>query len=212
MDIFIRKETEADYRSVEELTRDAFWNVNSPGCDEHYLVHILRNSPAFIPELDLVAEVNGKIVGNIMYAHSSIQKTDGTIFPVLTFGPLSVLPEYQKMGIGGQLIQLSMQKATEMGYTAVLIYGDPVYYSKFGFVAAEEFKIRTNQGLYAAALQAYELQPGSLSGVNGKFDEGESYQIDPVLSAEFERGFPFKEKLVTPSQSRFMELVGMVHE
>lgn len=212
MDILIREETESDYRSVEELTREAFWNLNVPGCDEHYLAHSLRKSPAFIPELDLVAETDGKIVGNIMYAHSSIKQNDGSILPVLTFGPLSVLPEFQKKGIGGQLIRKSIAKAIAMGYSAILIYGDPAYYARFGFVAAEEFKIRTNQGLYAAALQAYELQPGALSGVSGKFDEGEAYQIDPELSAQFDKGFPFKEKLVTPSQSRFMELVRMVHE
>lgn len=212
MELFIRKETEADHRAVEELTRDAFWNVNVPGCDEHYLVHTIRNAKAFIPELDLVAEVNGRIVGNIIYAHSVILQNDGTIFPVLTFGPLSVLPKYQKKGIGSQLIQVSMKLAVDRGFSAILIYGDPEYYSRFGFAAAEKFNIRSSQGLFAAALQAYELTPGALSGISGRFDEGEAYQIDPDLSAEFDKDFPFKEKLVTPSQTRFLEMVKMVHE
>lgn len=212
MKIIIRKETESDHRAVEELTRDAFWNVNVPGCDEHYLVHTIRKAEAFIPDLDLVAEVNSQIMGNIMYAHSFIQQNDGTKFPVLTFGPLSVLPEYQKKGIGGQLIRVSMKQAADMGFSAILIYGDPAYYSRFGFVAAEAFNIRSNQGLFAAALQVYELKPGALQCISGRFDEGEAYQIDPDLSTEFDKGFPIKEKLVTPSQARFLELVKMVHE
>jgi len=212
MELMIRREIQSDYRTVEELTREAFWNVNVPGCDEHYLVHTLREAMAFIPELDLVAEIYGQIVGNIMYAHSSIIQNDGKVIPVLTFGPLSVLPEFQKKGIGGQLVRTSMNKAVEMGFTAILIYGDPDYYSRFGFTAAEKFNIRSSQGLFAAALQAVELRPGALNGVDGRFDEGEAYQVDPVLSAEFDKEFPFKEKTVTPSQARFLEMLQMVHE
>lgn len=212
MELVIRNENESDHRNVEVLTRNAFWNVHVPGCDEHYLVHTIRTAKAFIPELDLVAEVNGQIVGNIMYAHSTIHQNDGTIFPVITFGPLSVLPEHQKKGIGGQLIRVSMKQAEDMGFAAVLIYGDPAYYSRFGFAAAEKFNIRSSQGLFAAALQVCELKPGALNDVSGRFEEGEAYQIDPALSAEFDKEFPFKEKFETPSQARFLDLVKMAHE
>jgi hypothetical protein len=99
-----------------------------------------------------------------------------------------------------------------MGYSAVLIYGDPEYYSKFGFDAAENFNIRSSQGLFAAALQACELHQGALAGVNGRFEEGEAYDFDPDLAEEFEKTFPFKEKHETTSQARFLELVQMVHE
>lgn len=212
MEITIRNEIEADYRKVEELTREAFWNVHVPGCDEHFLVHTIRKARDFIPELDLVAESNGQIIGNILYAHSKIIQHDGKVFPAVTFGPLSVLPEFQNQGIGKQLIEFSMKKAREMGFPAVLIYGDPEYYSRFGFKAAEEFNIRNSQGLFAAALQVCELVSGALTGVNGRFEEGEAYQIDSALAEEFDRSFPFKEKSVTPGQARFLELVQMTHE
>ncbi len=210
--IVLREERPEDFRKVEELTREAFWNVHVPGCNEHYLVHILRGAEDFIAELDLLAEIDGEIVGNIIYARSLVIGIDGTVFPVLTFGPLSVLPECQKRGIGRKLIEFSTERARRMGYSAVLIYGDPEYYSRFGFAAAEKFNIRSSQGLFAAALQAYELFPGALNGVSGRFEEGTAYEIDSDLAEEFEKTFPFKEKLVTPSQARFMELVQMVHK
>lgn len=212
MELIIRNETESDYRKVEELTREAFWNIHVPGCDEHYLVHTLRNSKQFIPELDFVAVADGMIVGNIMYAHSSIMTYDNEKYQVITFGPISVLPSHQNLGIGSKLIEVTKKKAFEMGFTAILIYGDPEYYSRFGFVAAEEYNIKSSSGMYAAALQAYELYPNALKGVSGRFYEGESYEINQNLAEEFDKTFPAKEKLVTPYQTRFKELVRMIHE
>lgn len=210
--VHIRQERAADFRKVEELTREAFWDVNVPGCDEHFLVHLIRDAKEFIPELDLVAENDGEIVGNIIYAHSRVIAADGTVFPVLTFGPLSVLPDYQKKGIGRRLIRYSVDRAKEMGFPAILIYGDPAYYSKIGFEAAEKFNIRNGHGMFAAALQAYELYPGALQGISGRFEEGEAYQMDPAQAVEFDKTFPFKETHETLSQSRFLEVIKMVHE
>ena len=212
MELIIRNETVSDYRKVEELTREAFWNFHIPGCDEHYLVNTLRFSKEFIPELDFVAAVNEKIVGNIMYAHSNIITDDNEKHHVITFGPISVLPSFQSLGIGSKLIEITKNKAFEMGFSAILIYGDPEYYSRFGFVAAEKYNIKSNSGMYAAALQAYELYPNSLKGVSGRFYEGEAYEINQSLAEEFDKTFPYKEKFVTPNQTRFMELVRMTHE
>lgn len=212
MELIIRNETESDYRKVEELTREAFWNIHVPGCDEHYLVHILRDSKQFIPELDFVAVADDKIVGNIMYAHSSIVTDENTKHHVITFGPISVLPSYQNQGIGSKLIEITRRQAFEMGFTAILIYGDPEYYSRLGFVAAEKYNIKSSSGMYAAALQVYELYPNSLKGVYGRFYEGVTYEINQALAEEFDKTFPDKEKLVTPNQTRFMELVRMTHE
>ena len=95
--ITIRNETESDFREVEILTRKAFWNVNVPGCDEHYLAHVLRNHEDFIPELDLVAETeDGEIVGNVMYTKAKLVEESGTELSILTFGPISVHPDYQR--------------------------------------------------------------------------------------------------------------------
>lgn len=89
----IRRETEADYRAVEELHRNAFWNVHVPGCCEHYLAHVLRKHPDFIPELDLVYELDGEIVGNVMYTKSELLEEGGNSTGILTFGPIGVAPE-----------------------------------------------------------------------------------------------------------------------
>ena len=111
----IRNETQDDHRLVEELTKKAFWNVNFPGCNEHFLAHVLRGHKDFVPELDLVIEADGKIVGNVMYVRSKLVDENGNKKEVLTFGPLSILPEYQRKGYGKQLLEHSFMKAAELG-------------------------------------------------------------------------------------------------
>jgi predicted N-acetyltransferase YhbS len=208
--IVLRNERASDYRSVEEVTREAFWNHHVPGCNEHYLLHIMRDSSAFIKELDFVAELDGKIAANIVYAKSKIIGDSGEHYEVITFGPVSVLPEYQGKGIGGKLIKHTTELAKALGYRAVLIYGDPEYYSKFGFVEAERFDIRTSDNMYAVPLQALELYPGALAGCSGCFFEGAVYDIDEKAAEEFDSTFPKKDKQSgLPSQERFMQLVNM---
>jgi putative acetyltransferase len=206
MDIEIRLEQKDDYRAVEELTREAFWNLFVPGCSEHLLVNKLRDCPAFIPALDFVALKDNQIVGNIMYCHSTVKDDQGNAHDVLTFGPISVLPEYQKQGIGGALIRHSLKTATDMGYNAVLIYGDPMYYHRFGFRSAKQFNISTWEGKFMKALMALELHEGALTHISGRFFEGDAYQVNEEELAEFEKGFPYKEKFVTESQKRFIEM------
>lgn len=209
MSIVLRLEEPSDYRQVEELTRESFWNVNYPGCDEHYLIHTMRGSGAFISQLDFVALYEGEIAGNIMYARSEILCDDGKVREVLTFGPLSVLPKYQKQGIGSRLVEHTKALARGMGFKAVLIYGDPLYYRRLGFFPAEQFKIRTQGNKYHAALLACELYEDALKGITGRFCEGSVYEIDAHQAAEFDKNFPPKQKLVTPSQKRFSELLAM---
>lgn len=206
MDICIRLENKEDHRIVEEMTREAFWNLHIPGCDEHLLAHKLRDCAAFIPKLNFVALSNGHVVGNIMYCHAAVKRDDGAEVSVLTFGPVSVWPKYQKQGIGSALIRHSLQKALELGYVAVLIYGDPAYYYRFGFEPAQKFGISTSQGGFLDALMALELAPGALDGACGRFFEGEAYYVDAEALEEFEKTFPHKEKRVTESQKRFAEM------
>lgn len=208
--IKLRNETALDYRSVEELTREAFWNHHVPGCNEHYLLHIMRNCDAFIRKLDFVAEIDGKVVANIVYAKSKIIGDSGEHYDVITFGPLSVLPEYQGKGIGGKLIKYTKEIAKELGYRAILIYGDPGYYSKFGFVEAENYDIRTSNNMYAVPLQALELYLGALSDCAGCFFEDSVFEIDEKAAEEFDSNFPKKDKQSgLPSQERFIQLVNM---
>ena len=103
--INIRNEKEADYKIVEDITRRAFYNLYIPGCIEHYLVHIMRGHEDFIAELDFVLELDGQIIGNIMYTKAKLVDRNGKEKEILTFGPVSIAPEYQRMGYGKMLME-----------------------------------------------------------------------------------------------------------
>lgn len=207
MKFYIRNEEEKDYRDVEMLTREAFWNLYRPGCDEHYLTHVLRTSPDFIPELDFVAILDDKIVGNIMFTKSYIISNDSKKHETITFGPLSVLPAYQKQGIGKALVEHAKEAAKKLGYRAILIYGFPSYYKKLGFVSAKEYGISNSEGLYPAAHQVLELYEGALSNISGKAYESESMYVSEEMADEFDKRFTPKKKEVTTSQKQFEEMV-----
>lgn len=167
VELKLRTEQPADYRETENVTREAFWNLYSPGCCEHYLLHVMRDSPAFVPELDLVAERDGRIVGNVVSLRAVLHGDDGTDCEVLSLGPISVLPECQRQGIGGRLISRTRELARELGFRALLLCGDPDYYLYQGFVPAEMLGIRTADNMYAMALHVCELYDGALSGIRG---------------------------------------------
>jgi predicted N-acetyltransferase YhbS len=208
--IKLRLEKPADYKEVENLTREAFWNVHVPGCNEHYLMHIMRTAEAFIKELDIVAEIDGRIIGNIVYTKAKILGDDENSYNVICFGPISVLPEFQGRGIGEMLIEHTKNLAKQLGYHSILIYGDPKYYSRYGFVAAKTYGIGTPDNMYAVPLQACELCNGALKNCQGRFHEDKVYEIDEAEAIEFDKCFPKKEKQSTmSSQKRFSELVGM---
>jgi len=210
MNINIRLEAPADYRAVEELTREAFWGMSHPTCDEHYLVHLLRKSPAFVPELDFVAEINrnssqgvsplggeeAKLIGNVMYSKAKVIAKDGSENEVLTFGPLSVLPEYWDKGVGSKLMRHSILEAKRLGYKAIIFYGHPDYYPRFGFQNAAAFGITTQDDKNFDALMAMELYDGALDGVSGAFCEDGVFALcgeaTPEQAAYFV-SFPFKE-------------------
>lgn len=210
MIIALRTEQPADHAQTEHVTREAFWNYYVPGCNEHYLLHIMRGSTSFIPELDVVAVHGSRIVGNIVYATSVIRTDGGKEYEVLGMGPIAVLPEYQRRGIGRRMIDYTRARAREMGFRAILLYGDPDYYSRCGFVPAEMLGIRTADDMYAAALQTCELQRNSLSGLKGRYVEADVYHMDEKSAAEFDRHFPAKKRLSgTPSQQRFQQIAAM---
>lgn len=213
MNIILRNEKSLDFKVVEELTREAFWNQYTLGCDEHYLVHIMRKATSFIPKLDLVAEVDGEIVGNIVYTKANIVDESGKSHQVLSFGPLAVLPAFQRKGIGGMLIEHTKKIAKELGYIGILIYGDPDYYSKFGFVPAETYQIGTSDNYYAVALQAFEIIDNAFASISGRFIEDAIYDLDQQAVKEFDKNFPSKEvESDTPSQKRFQQLLTMRSE
>jgi putative acetyltransferase len=209
INLIIRNEKENDYRTVEEMVREAFWNLYVPGCNEHFILHNLRNSSDFIPELDFVAEKEGKIVGQIVYHRGIIKYIQGAEKEVISFGPVSVLPAFQKQGIGSALITHIINLAQEMGFPAICIYGDPRYYSRFGFRCAEKYEIKTADEKFAVALQVLELQRGVLISVPGRFIESAAFEVDENEFAQYDAAFPLKEKAETDSQREFRILASL---
>ena len=193
MEFFLRNEIEQDYNLVEHITREAFWDLYAPGCVEHLIIHKLRNTKEFVKELDFVAVFNNQVVASIVYAQTRIINSDKT-YSVLTFGPISVLPAYQHKGFGSKLINHTKILAKEMGYKAIIIYGDSKYYSRFGFKESKHYNITDKTGNSHPALLVLELYPNALNGIAGMFDEGENYNTNEAELAEFEKRFTKKEK------------------
>lgn len=201
--LVIRRETPADYAAVESLTREAFWNVYRPGCLEHYVVHVLRQDPDLVPELNLVMERDGQLIGHVLYMRSKIVTDDGQEVPTMTFGPISIRPDLQRQGLGKYLLDYSMERAKALGAGALCIEGNMEFYGKSGFVIAGTRGIRyhgePDQEIVPYALLK-ELCPGFLDGVTGIYHTPKGYYVDEAAAEEFDRNFPPKEKLKLPGQ------------
>lgn len=162
--IGIRNERETDFRKVEEITRKAFWNIYVPGCNEHYLVHVMRSHEDFLPELDFVIEVDGQIIGNIMYTKAKLVDDSGNEREILSFGPVCIVPEYQRKGYGKKLIMHSFEKAAALSYDVVVIFGNPGNYVGLGFKSCKKYNVCLEDGSYPTAMLVKELKPGALDG------------------------------------------------
>lgn len=198
--IIIRNETSADYRTVENLTREAFWNAYRPGCLEHYVLHTFRTDPAFVPELDLVMEKDGEIMGHVMYVRSAIKTDDGRTIPIMTFGPISIAPQFKRQGYGKVLLEYSMEKAKEMGAGALAITGNIDFYGKSGFVVSKNRGVRYEDDPDADYFLIAELEPGFLNGITGTYKDPDGYFVDENEAEAFDAAFPPKEKLKLPGQ------------
>ncbi|AZV58235.1 N-acetyltransferase [Clostridium sp. AWRP] len=200
MNVSIRLEEEKDYKTVEYMTREAFWNVYKPGCDEHLVVHNIKKVSAFIKELSFVAIDGGKIVGSIIYSKAKIVDDKNRKFEILCMGPISVRPSYQGLGIGSLLMNHSVEKAGQLGYKAIIIFGNPKYYHRFGFKNAKEYGIQTSSGENFEEFMVLELYKGALAGISGKFYADKVFEIKKKELEAFEKEFPYKEKLITDTQ------------
>lgn len=202
-DIIIRRETLSDYTEVEHLTREAFWNVYRPGCTEHYVVHVLRGDPAFVPELDLVMERSGQLIGHILYTRSAIISDDGREIPTMTFGPISIRPDLQRRGYGKLLLDYSMDRAAELGAGALCIEGNIGFYGRSGFVVAGTRGIRHHEQPEQELVPHFllkELHEGYLEGVTGVYHTPQGYYVDEAAAEAFDKDFPPKVKLKLPGQ------------
>ena len=206
MSVTFRREEEKDWPTVENLVRESFWNVYHPGCVEHYVLRCLRSDPAFVPELDIVMEKDGEIIGQNMFMHAVIRADDGRDVPIMTMGPICVAPALKRQGYGKQLLDYSLAQAAALGCGALCFEGNILFYGKSGFDYASRFGLRYRglpEGADASFFLCRELIPGYLDGVTGEYGPPEGYfcaEKDPEAFAAYEAAFPPKEKLVLPGQ------------
>lgn len=203
MKTIIRKETPEDYREVENLVRESFWNVYRPGCLEHFVIHELRNDPAFVQELDFVMEAGGKIIGQNMFMHAVIAADDGRQIPIMTMGPICIANAFKRQGYGKKLLDYSLEQAKSLGCGALCFEGNIGFYGKSGFVYASEKGIRYHglpEGADASFFLCRELIPGYLDGITGEYAPPQGYFVDEAACQEFDKDFPPKEKLKLPGQ------------
>ena len=201
--MIIRLEKKEEYREVENMVRESFWNVYRPGCLEHYVLNQLRNDPAFVPELDFVMEQDGKLIGQNMFMRANIKADDGRDIPIMTMGPICITPKLKRKGYGKVLLDYSLEKAKELGCGAVCFEGNIDFYGKSGFVPASIFGIRYHglpEGEDASFFLCKELIPGYLDGITGEYATPQGYFVDEAEAEAFDQEFPVKEKLKLPGQ------------
>ncbi|MBQ9452737.1 MAG: N-acetyltransferase [Desulfovibrio sp.] len=205
-DVIIRLENKNDYRTVENLVRESFWNVYRPGCTEHFVLMKLRSNPDFIPDLDFVMEKHGRIIGQNIFMRSAISADDGRQLPILTMGPICIANDLKRQGYGKMLLDYSLEKAANLGYKAVCFEGNIGFYGKCGFVVASTRGIRYHglpEGMEADFFLCKELEPGYFDGITGEYATPQGYfaaEQNPREFAAYDAGFPAKEKLVLPGQ------------
>lgn len=202
-DYIIRLERKDERREVENLVREAFWNVYRPGCLEHFVLNQLRENPDFVPELDFVMEKDGALIGQNIFMRAVIKADDGRDIPIMTMGPICIAPEFKRKGYGKILLDFSLEKAAEMGAGAVCFEGNIDFYGKSGFKTASTFGIRYHgvpEGEDASFFLCKELKAGYLDGVTGVYATPQGYFVDEAAAKEFDKSFPPKEKLKLPGQ------------
>ena len=201
--LIIRNEMKEDYRAVENLIRESFWNVYRPGCLEHYVIHKLRNDEAFVPELDFVMELDGRLIGQNMFMRANIKADNGRDIPIMTMGPICITPELKRKGYGKILLDYSLEKAKEYGCKAICFEGNIDFYGKSGFDYASSFGIRYHglpDGEDASFFLCKELEAGYLDGITGEYATPQGYLVDEDEAEAFDKSFPPKEKLKLPGQ------------
>ena len=212
----IRLEEPADWQEVENLTREAFWNVYRPGCLEHFVLNRYRSNPDFIPELDLVMEVGGRIIGHVMYSRAELTSDGGDVLPAWTLGPISIHPDWKRKGYGLSLLRFSLEKAREMGIGILCFEGNVDFYGKAGFVLASSLGIHYHaepKDDPVPYFLAQELVPGYLGDREWTYCPPKGYFVadeDPEGFERYDAAFPAKEKHFMEGQlPQFCQSCGM---
>lgn len=202
-DCIIRLEKESEQRTVESLVRESFWNVYRPGAYEHYVLHILRAHPDFVPELNLVMEKDGQVMGQSVCVRSHINADDGRKIPTLMLGPICIANAYKRQGYGKKLLDYVLERAGALGYGAMLFEGNIDFYGKSGCVQASRYGVRYHglpAGEDASFFLCRELREGYLRGITGEYASPEAYFVSREDVEEFDRAFPPLEKKTLPGQ------------
>lgn len=203
MEITIRNEEEQDYRVVEEITREAFWNLYIPGAMEHFIAHSIRKHPDYLPELSFVIELDGEIIGSIMYTRARVVDEEGIEHPLVSFGPVSILPKYHRQGFGRKLIEHSISEAKRLGHKAIILGGFPYHYHPYGFVGSKKYNIAMPDGKFYTGIMVLPLYEDALAGISGTVHFSEALYPDEAAFAAYDATFPEKEKKVLPCQAEF---------
>ena len=202
-DYIIRLERKEEQHTVENLIREAFWNVYRPGCLEHYVLHEMRSHHAFIPELNFVLEKDGTIIGQNVFVHAAIQADDGREIPIATMGPLCIAPAYKRQGYGKLLLDYTVEQAKAYGIKALCFEGNIDFYGKSGFTYASSFGLRYHdlpEDADASFFLCKELEDGYLNGITGTYAPPDCYFVDEAAAEAFDGTFPAKEKQNCPGQ------------
>lgn len=162
----IREERAAEFGAIRELVQTAFKTAAVSCGEEQDFVERVRAGEAYVPELALVAEDGGELIGHIMLSRMAIDGPEGP-YPLLLVAPLSVLLERRRQGVGSALMRESLRRARELGQEAVILVGAPEYYQRFGFVTAATQGILSTQGIPEENVMVYELVPGALAKISG---------------------------------------------
>ncbi len=211
MNINIRNEEEKDYKIVEEIAREAFWNLYFPGCHEHFVVNKMRNHKDFIKELSFVIELDGNIVGAIFYTHSKIICSDKE-YKTISFGPVFIDPKYHRKGLGRKIITHSINEAKNRGYKAIITLGYPYHYEPYGFLSGKNYNISMEDGKFYRGLLVLPLYEGALDGINGYVVFSDALNSTNEEVEEFDKKFPYKEKKFQESQIEFEKASSMLDE
>jgi len=214
LDINIRNEEPKDYRRVEEVAREAFWNLYSPGCHEHFVIHKMREHDDFIKELTFVIKVDGQVEGGIFYTHSKIVSKDNPEYKTITFGPVFISPKFHRKGLGKKLIthSIEIEVAKEMGYRAILALGYPYHYKPYEFVGGKKYNISMPDGKFYKGLLVLPLYEGALDNISGYVVFSDVFDVTEEEVEEFDRSFPPKEKKYQASQDEYEVASSMLDE
>ena len=199
----IRNEESRDYEIVENMTRNAFYNLYIPGCVEHYLVRTMREHKDFIRELDFVLELDDEVIGYIMYTKATLTDADKNVKNILTFGPLCIDPRYQRRGYGKLLIQHSFEKAISIGYDTVVIFGAPSNYVSSGFVSCKKHNVCVEGDKFPAAMLVKELKTGALDGRRWYYKDSPVMSVLPEDANAYDNTLPPKKRKHIPAQEEF---------